>query len=50
MNNKLNELNRQELSLFNQYNRHATTDIKLSILSRLIVVINKIEVLKEIQE
>lgn len=45
INNKIDELKREELKLFHAYNRHATSTMKLEVLNRLIVVINQIDVL-----
>lgn len=46
---KIEELKVVELHLFSVYNRHASTQNKLDILNKLIVVINKIEVLNELK-
>lgn len=46
--NKLQLLQSEELKLFHSYNRHAEAPVKLNILSQLISIINKIEVLKQL--
>lgn len=40
-------LEAEELKLFHSYNRHGTAEFKLNILSKLSVVIIKIETLKK---
>jgi hypothetical protein len=48
INETITSLEKEELRLFHLYNRHGTTRFKLEILNKLIVVINKIEILKDI--
>lgn len=44
-----NALAKEELKLFNSYNRHAKATVKLSILIELQSVINRIDVIDKIQ-
>lgn len=46
---ELKSLQDEEYKLFRSYNRHATAEFKLGILIQLQTVINKIEVLKSVQ-
>lgn len=45
---KHTELKNEELKLFHSYNRHATSESKLAILTKLIEVIHKQEILKQL--
>lgn len=46
--NRLNQLQCEELRLFHSYNRHAQGSVKLEVLSKLTVVINQIETIKSL--
>ncbi len=45
--NDIKDLEKEELRLFNAYNRHANSETKLAILESLKVVIIKLNVLKK---
>jgi hypothetical protein len=46
----LTSLEKEELRLFHSYNRHATTECKLGVLTKLVEVINKIDVLRTVNK
>lgn len=46
--NQINSLEKEELKLFHSYNRHAKSEVKLSVLASLQTVIIKLETLKNL--
>lgn len=46
---EITTLQNEELALFHSYNRHATSEIKLSVLIKLQAVINKLEILNKLK-